>query len=207
MINKGKVISLKSVKNINFFSKNKHLLLICCVFLIGVFSSILLYKSFSLPWQVVFNRLYLLRGKLSFLKSCALSFGLSATVIAVIFIFGTSMMGQGIIPCINYLIGYFMGSVSAYLYTTYSLKGVAFNLLLIIPSGFIFILLSFFAAKSAMEYSINLSKLATKKAPVPGGIIQFKNYARLFLILIIISAVSSIIETLIIKLFLGFFNF
>ena len=53
----------------------------------------------------------------------------------------------------------------------------------------------------------NFTELLASKAPVPGGIIQFKNYARLFLILIIISAVSSIIETLIIKLFLGFFNF
>lgn len=209
MINKGKVINLKKIGNVNFFAKNKYLIAVSLLYLCGVILSILLYskKGSAVNWQGVFKEFYLTRNSAGFFNSYLKSLLFFISVLSLIFTAGTSVIGVGIIPAVILVTGCFMGGLTAYLYVTYSLKGIAFNALIVLPVAVIFIIVLFFGARSAFEYSVYLSKLAVKRHSAGNGALSFRAYSRVFLILAVALTILSFVDTLLSKMFLRLFSF
>ncbi|MBR3144731.1 MAG: hypothetical protein IKF53_02425 [Clostridia bacterium] len=207
MINKGKVISVKSIKNINFFSKNRYLLILCFLYFIGVISSIILYSNdiSIINFEYFFKTFYISRGNTSFYKVFLKSFLVLVSVLTVIFISGTSVMGVGLVPLFVYFIGYFMGGITGYLYVNYSLKGIAFNALLILLPSFILLLVVFIASKISLEYSHLLSKVVVTRTSVNNKT-SFKSFCQTFLILTFVLIFNALLDAGLSAVFLKIFN-
>lgn len=208
MINKGKVLSLRKISNANFFSQNKFIFLMCAVFIAGALVSSLTFSksAFAFDWSEIIRSDYQLRVSEKFLKiffSCLLNY---MSVLAVLFIFGTSAMGIGIIPVCIFILGFISGGISSYLYFSYSLKGIAFNALIILPVSVIFFTVCFFAARTSFGLSLDLSRAILKK-PVKSVPIDFKSYCNRFIIYTVISVFISLADALLSSVFIKLFKF
>ena len=207
MINKGKVISVKKLNNFNFFSKNKYLLVLSFLYLFGIITSIILYSNniSFLNFEYFFNLLYISRGNISFIKMFFKSLLSFISVLTLIFISGTSITGICLIPAIVFFLGYFMGGITGFLYTSYSLKGIAFNALIILLPSFFFILVVFVGSKIALEYSGSLSNIALKRSMVNNKT-SFKQISIIFGILLIVLVFTSLLDAGLSAIFLKIFN-
>ena len=136
---KGKVLSLKNFRFAEFVAKNNILtilvVLITAGVTVGIFteSKLQVLSRYSASY---IERFIALRSGESFASVALNSFMSSALVLLVLFAAGTSMLGVVLVPILAAVRGVFFGGVSALLYSQYSVKGIAFNAVLIIPSAF-----------------------------------------------------------------------
>ena len=150
---KGKVLSIKNLKFTEFIAKNNILAILMVLITAGITLGIFTESRFEIlsRYSVYYvERFIALRSGVSFLSIALNSFMSSALVLLALFAVGTSMLGVILVPFLAILKGIFYGGVSALLYSEYSVKGIAFNAVLIIPAAIVFII-------SLTEFSIKNS--------------------------------------------------
>ena len=194
---KGKVLSLKNFKFMDFAARNNILTVLVVLIAggvsIGIFtqSKIQLLSEYSADYL---ERFIALRSGESFISVALSSFMGSALVLLLLFAAGTSMLGIVLVPLLTAVRGAFFGGVSALLYSQYSVKGIAFNAVLIIPSAFVFVIALLLAARESMRFSILIAKISLPGAPSVNLAFDFKNYCGRYLFITLIVLASALVD-------------
>ena len=194
---KGKVLSLKNFKFMDFAARNNILTVLVVLIAggvsIGIFtqSKIQLLSEYSADYL---ERFIALRSGESFVSVAFSSFMGSALVLILLFAAGTSMLGVVLVPLLAALRGVFFGGVSALLYSQYSVKGIAFNAVLIIPSAFVFVIALLLAARESMRFSVLIAKISLPGSPSVNLAFDFKNYCGRYLFIALIALASALTD-------------
>ncbi len=194
---KGKVLSLKNFRFTEFVAKNNILavlfVLITSGVAVGIFteSKLQVLSQYSASYV---ERFVALRSGESFVSVALSSFMSSALVLLVLFAAGTSMLGVVLVPFLAALQGVFYGGVSALLYSEYSVKGIAFNAVLIVPSAFVFVVALLLAARESMRFSLIIAKMSLPGSPSVNLSFDFKNYCGRYLFIVLIALASALTD-------------
>lgn len=194
---KGKVLSLKNFRFTEFVAKNNILavlfVLITSGVAVGIFteSKLQVLSQYSASYV---ERFVALRSGESFFSVALSSFMSSALVLLVLFAAGTSMLGVILVPFLAALRGVFYGGVSALLYSEYSVKGIAFNAVLIVPSAFVFVVALLLAARESMRFSLIIAKMSLPGSPSVNLSFDFKNYCGRYLFIVLIALASALTD-------------
>ena len=208
---RSRVLCLNKSGFTNYLYKNRVILLLALFFILGIiFGVISLRKSettYNLS-KILFERYLSCRESPSFIN-VFIKYLLSAIVVLfIIYISGTSFIGIILSPFIMLCIGYTFGAFLGYIYQLYSIKGIAFNAIMIIPAS-IFLLIAFLlTAKDALNFSYELLKLTFNSGYSASNIFEcFKSYCKKYLLFLILPIISAVIDALFSITVLKFFDF
>ena len=194
---KGTVLSLKKIRLSEFIIKNNTLVLLVCLFIAGIAAGTFAGKRFSALADYsakYLERFIAERQGVSFLSVAVNSFAESALVLLAVFAAGTSVLGVVLSPlaaaarCVLY------GGVSALLYSEYSVKGIAFNAVLVIPSEIIFAVALLLAAKESLRFSLGMARLTLPAAPPVNLSAEFRAYCGKYLIICLLTLLSALTD-------------
>ena len=206
---RGKVLNLSRLRFTEVLFKNKLLIISLAVFLAGIIFGIISvgkYKNltdFSAGFITDFMNL---RNTEKFSKILLSSFFNSVTVLIVFAVFGTSMFGVVTVPFLLSVIGVIYGNITAYLYSEFALKGIAFNAVIFLPSVIVFLIVLLLASKEAVNFSLKISSLTFSKSGLYNLTLEFKKFLISFLLFISAALVSSIIDAVISCSFIKYFQ-
>lgn len=130
-----------------------------------------------------------------------------AAVALVVFLCGTSLVGVALAPTILLLRGFTYGAYAGYLYSTFSLKGIAFNALMLIPVNVITALALILCGKLAFNFSFSLVKSSIPKGQSVNLYYAFQYYCKRFCVMLLIVALAAAVDAIMSAAFLGFFVF
>lgn len=206
---RGKVLNLSRLRFTEVLFKNKLLIISLAVFLAGIIFGIISvgkYKNltdFSAGFITDFMDL---RNTEKFSKILLSSFFNSVTVLIVFAVFGTSMFGVVTVPFLLSVIGVIYGNITAYLYSEFALKGIAFNAVIFLPSVMVFLIVLLLASKEAVNFSLKISSLTFSKSGLYNLTLEFKKFLISFLLFISAALVSSLIDAVISCSFIKYFQ-
>lgn len=206
---RGKVLNLSRLRFTEVLFKNKLLIISLAVFLAGIIFGIISvgkYKNltdFSAGFITDFMNL---RNTEKFSKILLSSFFRSVTVLIIFAVFGTSMFGVVTVPFLLSVIGVVYGNITAYLYSEFALKGIAFNAVIFLPSVVVFLIVLLLASKESVNFSLKISSLTFAKSGLYNLTLEFKKFLISFLLFISAALVSSIIDAVISCSFIKYFQ-
>ena len=206
----GGVVSLKKLNSFELFKNNNSIILMCLAFvagiLIGSFSYFYARNAQELS-DYLFAQYIGDRQGVGFISVFFSSLFKDFAVCLCFFIFGASVIGVVLSPVFCSIIGAYYGFISAFSYQNYSLKGVAFNAIVLIPAALAFSVCVFFAAKESFRFSSVLVKLTLPKSRPSNISLEFKNYFGRFLIIFLGLIAVSLVDSAVTVSFIKFFNF
>ena len=194
---KGTVLSLKNFRFAEFIAKNNILVILVLLFIAGIIFGIFSEQKISFISDYASSYLdgfISERTGASFFSVMLESFMSSCAVLLVIFASGTSMLGVLLVPFAAVLRAVLYGAVSAVLYSQYSVKGIAFNTVLIVPSALIFIFSLLLAARESVKFSAIILKISFPGTQAVNLSFDFKNYCGRYLFILLIALLSAIID-------------
>lgn len=206
---RGKVLNLSRLRFTEVLFKNKLLIISLAVFLAGIIFGIISvgkYKNltdFSAGFITDFMDL---RNTEKFSKILLSSFFRSIAVLIVFAVLGTSMFGVVTVPFLLSVIGVIFGNITAYLYSEFALKGIAFNAVIFLPSVIVFLIVLLLASKEAVNFSLKISSLTFSKSGLYNLTLEFKKFLISFLLFISAALISSIIDAVISCSFIKYFQ-
>lgn len=191
--------------------QNYRLLIFCFAFILGLLiGSLVVKNSDSTINNLVsetFDTYISNRTGQTFFKTFFYSFTSLLPYLLVAYFLGVSIIGVFFVPFVALVRGLGIGLLSGFLYSTYSLRGIAFTVLLIAP----YCLVSTFGLILACRESFGFSLMLLKAASAKGGAINIHNDYRLYciryLFIIIIFIVSAFLDSVMSLAFMRFFNF
>lgn len=194
---KGTVLSLKRIRLSEFIIKNNVLVLLVLLFIagiaVGTFAGerIVGLSDYSADYL---ERFVAERSDASFLSVTLNSFAGSAFVLLAVFAAGTSVLGVVLVPIAAAVRCVLYGSVSALLYSQYSVKGIAFNAVLIIPAEIIFAVSLLLAARESVGFSLGMARLTLPSAPPVNLSADFRSYCSKYIFICLLTLLSAIID-------------
>ena len=117
------------------------------------------------------------------------------------------MVGAVLVPAISAVRGATYGMTIAYLYFTYSLKGVVFNLLILLAPMVISAVAIILSSREALGFSLSLARLAFPGTKNPHIEQDFKLYCIRQLFILIFFLTSALTEGVMSASFISFFAF
>lgn len=207
---KGKVLNLRGCNKIFEFVRVNNLLIILTVcFIIGLCFGVLTLKKYDFLKSYAegyISDFMLSRTGTGFFKITLDSFLSSMLFIFLSFSCGASLLGVVLVPLCVSVRGFLYGCVTALLYAEYSLKGIAFNAVLLLPPAIIFIIALILASLESVRFSLLLARI-TLPATVPTNLsYNFKNYCGRYLLFCILVLVSAVADALLSVNFLTRFS-
>lgn len=124
-----------------------------------------------------------------------------------IFLGGTSLVGVAICPLVVLFKGYTYGALAGYLYCNFSLKGIAFNALMLIPPTLISVIATVICCRLAFNFSLILVKSSIPKGQSVNLYNAFQYYCKQFCIALLLLALSAAVDAIMSAAFLNFFVF
>lgn len=207
---KGIILNLKKFKFLDYVNHNKIFLVLTLLYVTGIIISVTTLSSdnkiFDLSEKYLDNYITLHNSNLFFNKIFQ-RFLFYFIILLLYFLSGTSMFGVVVNPFFTLWQGILFGALSSKIYSLYGINGIAFNAIIIIPTTIIFVIICFFAARYAIEFSISFAKLTLPHSKSINLYFVFKKYCINYLILVTISFLCTLLEIVINLLFLKFFNF
>lgn len=206
---RGKVLNLSRLRFTEVLFKNKLLIISLAVFLAGIIFGIISvgkYKNLTDFSSGFITEFMNLRNTEKFSKILLSSFFNSVTVLIVFAVFGTSMFGVVTVPFLLSVIGVIYGNITAYLYSEFALKGIAFNAVIFLPSVIVFLIVLLLASKEAVNFSLKISSLTFSKSGLYNLTLEFKKFLISFLLFISAALVSSLIDAVISCSFIKYFQ-
>ncbi len=197
---KGRVLSLRQFGISEFLQKNSYLLVLTTCLIVGIFLGVFIFDDLKVlsdyPKEYITEYISA-RTDRSFVKimfSSVLEFW---AVLFLSFLLGSSLFGVVTVPFLVIANGFFYGGITAYLYSTYSIKGIAFNAIVFMPSVIIFIIVLLVAARESIRFSLKLSSLTLNKT-LPFSLSQdFRDYSIKYLIFAVAVIFSSLVDALV----------
>ena len=209
-MNRGKVLNITKLKFVNYILENKVLLIALFVFLLGVILGVTVFIDHDYISEFTeryLNEFINLRLDGTFLKVFVNSLFDYLLVLVIFFVFGTSIFGVATTPIVLWACGAFYGSITSYLYSEYSLKGIAFNAVIFIPSNIIFSVLLLFVCKETVNFSLNLSTITFGSSTTFNLPNRFKRFLILFSLFFGVCIISALLDAVISIGFIKYFTF
>lgn len=128
-------------------------------------------------------------------------------VYVLIFLSGTSVIGSVFSPLILFAFGLKYGFVTGYLYFTYSLNGIIFNCLILLPCVVISLLGIIILCIESFNFSLVISKICIRSEKTMNVYLHFKSYCIKSSSTLISAGLAIICDILFSYLFIGFFDF
>ena len=206
---RGKVLNLSRLRFTEVLFKNKLLIISLAVFLAGIIFGIISvgkYKNLTDFSSGFITDFMDLRNTEKFSKILLSSFFRSIAVLIIFAVFGTSMFGVVTVPFLLSVIGVIYGNITAYLYSEFALKGIAFNAVIFLPSVIVFLIVLLLASKEAVNFSLKISSLTFAKSGLYNLTLEFKKFLISFLLFISAALVSSLIDAVISCSFIKYFQ-
>lgn len=135
------------------------------------------------------------------------SFAAAFVFLLTVFLLGLSAWGMPIIPFVLMFKGFGFGLSIGYLYGAYGFMGIWYNLLVILPGAFLGVLVLISAACIASKNALRLLAILVRSGIAEDIHREFLQYLYKMMWLLIILAVSCVIDMLFTFLFAGMFNF
>ncbi len=157
--------------------------------------------------DIVFLTNFQLRSKAGMLSVFTASFAANFIVLLTIFLLGLTLWGELCVILIPLIKGYGYGLTIGYLYSTYGMMGIFYNLLIILPGAFLFSVVVAAAAKESFVNSVRLLAMFFKKAVSDDPRVQMKHYLLSMLWLLFLAALSSAADMLFSLMFSWIFGF
>lgn len=207
---KGIIVNLKRFKLLDYVTQNKIFLVLCIIFIIGVtfgatfLSDVVWLKNIT---KLLFEQNLIIHTKSNFINKLLSCFLHYVIVLLLYFISGVSILGVVMTPFITVWQGITIGCIISFLYSSYGLTGIAFNAIVFIPPLAIFVICCFYAARYAMDFSLEFTKLVLPKCRASNMYFTFKNYCNKYLIILAVTIICCLIEIILNILFLKYFNF
>lgn len=183
----------------DFFESNKQYIYLILIYISGVLAGTLLFRSLNL---IRFSSAI---GEILAIKSDSLLavFTDRLSVYLLIYVFtillGLCIIGFPIINLVPFLCGFEISIKIAYYFNIYSLKGIGYSLLMIVPETAAFMVILFFTICSSKSLSKSIFDISLQKNPEKQLIL--KDYFKSFLIYGAGITAISFVNSLIIFLF------
>ncbi len=197
---KGRVLKLKNFGIIEFFKNNTFLLTVTFIFTVGFFIGIFTVDGFFSLKDYSDNYIkdYIaLRLESSFFNILLHSLVNYLAVLFILFVLGASFFGVITVPVAIFAKGMLNGGVSAYLYSQYGLKGIAFNAVIIIPPTIVFLIILLISSRESVKFSLKLSSLTLSKTLPFNMSEDFKDYTIKYSILAACTFICSLLDAII----------
>ena len=209
MKNKSSNFKKDKTSVLEMVNQNNSLIFIAFCLLLGFLVGVLIFKSkntsdgyYSKEFAELFNGL-----KGGFISAALNSFLQQLPFAAAIFLSGTCMVGAVLVPAVSAVRGATYGMMIAYVYFTYSLKGIVFNLLILVAPMVISSIAVILSSREALGFSLSLARLAFPDAKKPRIEQDFKLYCVRQLFVLVFFLTSALTEGLMAASFISFFNF
>lgn len=183
----------------DFFESNKQYIYLILIYISGLLAGTLLFRSLNL---IRFSSTI---GEILAIKSDSLLavFTDRLSVYLLIYVFtillGLCIIGFPIINLVPFLCGFEISIKIAYYFNIYSLKGIGYSLLMIVPETAAFMVILFFTICSSKSLSKSIFDISLQKNPEKQLIL--KDYFKSFLIYGAGIAAISFVNSVIIFLF------
>lgn len=203
-------INLRKSKVIGSFSQNKFLIVFTILYAFGILLGVFLLKRNSAVFALAkasFSSFKLVRTTENFWNiflSAVMSF--LPTVLAL-FLSGTSVVGVALSPVIVCYCGFSYGITAGFLYTNYSLQGIAYNSLILLPCTFFALIGYFICAKSAFGFSLNIVRAILPEKRCEGIFDNFKGYCSRYALNLFIFVVPCLLDSILSVSFFKYFKF
>lgn len=210
-MNRGKVLTLSKSGFINYIYKNKGLFLLSLFYLLGLIFGVLLIRKNNITYnfsELIFKEYILNRTNTTFISVFLSSFFTMFVFVFFVFLSGTSFVGVVLSPILILAFGYLNGAFLSYVYIQNSIKGIAFNAVIIIPTAILFIIGLLLSAKESLGFSTELIKLTFYKGYASSKIFElFKNYCVKYALLLFLSIAAALFDGIFSVSFIKYFNF
>lgn len=205
------VLSLKKFNILSYLAKNRSLLVLTLFFIIGIIIGVVFLEKSDNTYNIshlLFNSYISSRLKNTFIYVFLKSFLSFLIACFIIFLTGTSFIGVVLSPAVVFVYGYLSGAFLGYIYLEYSIKGIAFNAVVIIPTVILFLIGFILSARESLNFSCELVKLTFNKSYATGNIFDyFKSYCGRYLFLLLLPLISAIVDGVFSVSVLKFFDF
>ncbi|MBR7070735.1 MAG: hypothetical protein IKI29_00995, partial [Clostridia bacterium] len=134
------------------------------------------------------------------------SIGMTMLSMVILFLLGGSLFGTITVPLFFIFCGFWFGAGSSSLYLTYSLKGIAFYAIAILPPSAVFSIGMLIAGRKSIDFSLYIVKLTLPKSVPIGLYVPFKNYCAQFLAVVFLAVLSAVLDALLSISFLKYFS-
>lgn len=203
------VVNLNRVKFAQILGKNHLIILLTFMFISGVaVGSITIGKSQNIQKlsEYFLNTYVSQRTDVSFFSVLFSSFFTSLLTVLFVFVSGASMLGVITVPIWVALRGFLYGAVSSFLYSEYSVKGIAFNAVLVIPAAVVFVISFLLAAKESVKFSVVMAKLTLPRSKPVNLYIDFRSYCASYTFFCVAILISALIDAVLSCSFIKFFQ-
>ena len=208
---KGTVLNLKHLNtSILFFKKNWCMLTLTLFFILGLLFGSFLFsenKDFLEFTQAISKSYLKVRFEQEFLSVLKSSILINLIFLLLIFILGSSVTGVTFVPLIFSINGIYFGSIAAYIFSQYALKGIAFNAIVLIPPTVITVIFLLLGGRQSMYFSLSLTKITLPQTAPKNLSYAFKSYCIYYIFLIIPIIISALLDAWLSKRLLPYFNF
>ena len=191
------------------YSSNKNTIVLVMLFFLGLVLGVFSVKNQN---GFLYNRVMPLymnyvktKKDLSDLSIFFTTLLLNSSVIISSYFIGLCAIGVPFVALIPALSGFYIGSISGYIYQTYMLKGLGYCGIIIFPSAAIIAATIIFASRESMIMSKNMLNLLSQRHNQQYE--DFKSYSIRFAIYIALAAAGALTETVLNHLFIRLFSF
>ncbi len=190
--------------------KNKNLIIIYLLFLVGLLCGVMVIKNASDAFSQFVGSLVKnfieQRNTQGFTLVFWNSFLSALPYFLALFLFGVSPAGSAVVPSILFLRGLGIGLICGYLYRFFIIKGIAFSALLIIPAAMLVSFIFILASRESFGFSLILARLVLPSSPAMRLSGDFKLYCFRYLFLAGLLLLASLVDAVLSICFLRFFN-
>lgn len=208
---KGKVLTLNKSGFFNYIYKNKALLLLSVFYVLGLLLGVFLISKNNTTYQlaeILFNQYITKRIDTTFSTVFLSSLFTMFVFVFIVFVSGTSFVGIVLSPLSISLIGYINGAFLSYIYIENSIKGIAFNAVIILPTVILFLIGIILSAKQSLSFSCELVKLTFYKGYSSVNIFElFKSYCAKYALLLLLPIIASLVDGIFSIAFIKYFDF
>ena len=203
---------LKKAELLKIFSDNKTFVILSAILLFGVFLGAISSKIADESTVARINALFLNSFK-GWKHESAFNIFVSSLssvffFILIAFFMGLSLWGCILAPFVPLMRGFCIGIFQCYLYGTYGLNGILFQLLVLLPGFFLSSIAILLMSREAMRLSHNFLTFVFFKS---GNTYEKKEDIRIYLLrtgcVLIIAVLSAMLDLIFNFIFLRFFSF
>ena len=205
----SKTVYWKARTTLDVLKEGYPFFIMFAVYVLGIFLAVIFFKKSELLEtfaKEMFESFVGKRTDKTFFSVFFTAFLGWLPFLSAVFICGISIFGTAVLPLVISLKGFLYGLLTAYLYNAFSINGVVFSLVIIIPSTLIGAFLLFFGAKSAFMFSLLLAKQVMPEPRANNLFPKLVKYCKQFAFLITLTAFSALVDAVLSVAFSGKIN-
>lgn len=195
------------INRMEFLSKYNIIIILTALFISGLMIGVYIFKDDNALVQnsiaQIFTRFYTQRSTQGLLATFSHSMLINMIFLASSFTFGMCCIGVPAICALPFIRGISFGVIAGHMYSSYGLDGVGHFMLTILPGAVLAVTLLLISCNESYKTAMDLLRMVTKGSTVSTGII--KRYLSVYLFIIGFTALASIIDMFLVRVFSSLF--